>query len=333
MSHDEVLWFCAALSCMQIHIKKNFSYTQTMKYWLLVLILPLCADAMAMAAQKSEFIEKMKNATRLPKPMPVTQHNNQGPVPLPLDQRMQAVHAVRDEVKAFLTAVKLEQQEDMFVRSKLMRFLPSHLMHKNNLTLRIPGNTAADNDTSFELPDEMSEWIANTTVLLTREDDAMDNESEVMAAAGLQSPVVGLSFFNETGDEQPVTHLKQPICMTIPLRNMSLDVFQRIQSKLKCKYWDALQSVFKTDGMETVRVLPTHVVCNASHLTEFGVLEEDNATIATTMIADDCVLFSQNCSTADASLKNTAILMPPTHTILLSVFAACLLVLSHASML
>jgi hypothetical protein len=248
---------------------------------------------------------------------------------------------MRRELKDLLQNYSIDGVQDMSIGGTLMRLMPFVPAH--NKSIRIPrNNSILDNDffneATFDLPD--SDQFAASTAVVSFQDET----NATLLDSRIMSPLVGLSFFNDSGDEKPIRNLANKIRIKIPLKFMDDATFS--SKRLVCKYLDVATSTFRTDGVFTDLITKTHVYCNTSHLTDFVVMD-DNSTVSstttttpgytlstttrasiltnttpastTTAKGKDCPFLS-DCN----SSPNTAFVLNPSTAIL---FFACLLVL------
>lgn len=244
--------------------------------------------------RKSRFIEKIQIAA-----------NVVFSAPLPANRiiaKAQEIMEMRRELKDLLQNYSIDDVQDMSVAGTLMRLMPFVPAH--NKTIRIPRNSSIiDNDFSneatFDLPD--SDQFAASTAVVSFQDEtnATQLDSRIM------SPLVGLSFFNGSGDEKPIKNLANKIRIKIPLKFMDDATFS--SKRLVCKYLDVATSTFRTDGVFTDQITKTHAYCNTSHLTDFVVMD-DNSTLSSTTTTP---AYTLSTTTSNYTLSTTT---PPRTT-------------------
>lgn len=184
-----------------------------------------------------------------------------------LNAKANEITQMRQELKTLLQTYSIDGIEDMFTIGRLMRMIP--FTPQQNKTIRVPrnssiGNEDDTNEAKFELPDS-DQFHASTAVVSFEQGTELDSR--------IMSPLVGLAFYNDNGDERPIKNLTNKIRIKIPLIPMDPAIIPT--KRFVCKYFDVSSRTFKTDGVSMDQQTPTHVYCNTSHLTQFCVFCED----------------------------------------------------------
>jgi len=224
---------------------------------------------------------------------------------------------LRQELKALLQNYTIDSMQDMSIAGKLMRVLP--FVPNQNKSIRIPRNDTIneedrDNEATFELPDD--DQLSNlTNAVVSFEDETNSSELDGL----LMSPLVGLSFYNESGDEKHIQNLTNKIQIKIPLKRMDDATYN--SKRFVCKYFDVATGSFKTDGVTFVSKAKTHVFCNASHLTDFGVFDDNSSFTSTTTLATSNTT-SVIVASTDANLNTSAPLLSTTTSAIVATTSA-----------
>jgi len=199
-----------------------------------------------------------------------------------LNARAQAIDNLHLQIKTFLSDFKLMQEEVISTNNTVVKLAPFRST-QTIFHIHAAENSIIKRNASFDMTGADTEGISleNATALITW-------ENNITSGGGFlfHSPSLGLSFFNESGNEIKLKNLRSKIRINIPLWNMSQSKFESIKSRLRCMYFDTLENTYKTGGVDTVEILQSHAVCDTNHLTVFSILELDQN-------ANDCPFFTE----------------------------------------